>query len=317
MAALIVCLCTLPLGYAICWHEAKPVERAKQSVDIAEREGGIAVTEAKEKHIKDLHKLFDAYQECGLTLEAQENYEEAVANYREALEYISKKNAPEQWAELQHLLGNAADDWADRSEGNAVRQHRDEVIAAFRAALEVRTRETLPRDWAATQNNLAVALRNQASAVEGAERAALLAEAVETYRAALEVYTRETLPQDWAMTQNNLAIVLCHQASVVEGSECAALLAEAVEAYRAALTVRTRETLPQGWAMTQNNLANALRHQAMKTVGKTEKERLLKAAITAFENALEVYTKEHFPGDYQNVQNGIKIVRKLLAELEE
>ena len=267
------------------------------------------------KILKILPELFDAFKQKGLVLVALEKFEEAVAIYRRGSDLIPRENSPEQWAELQLLMGNAAAYSAKRSEGEAIKQRLEEAIQAYRAALTVRTREALPQDWAMTQNNLAVALRDQAKASEGENRAILLAEAVTACRAALTVRTREALPQDWATTQNNLAVALSDQANASEGENRAMLLAEAVTACRAALTVRTREDLPQGWAMTQNNLAVALRDQALDAEGKTEKAKLLRESIAAFNNALEIYTKEHFPENHQFSQNGLERSHRLLAEL--
>ncbi|MDR3229325.1 MAG: hypothetical protein LBT53_07955 [Puniceicoccales bacterium] len=262
-----------------------------------------------------LEAIFQGSKQLGLARAKQEKFDKAANAYREGLKKVTKENAREQWAELQVLLGNAESNFASRSEGTKIQEHRGNAIQAYRAALEVYTRQDLPQNWAATQNNLGNALRDQASASEGAEHKRLLGEAVSAYRAALEVLTRQDLPQNWAMTQNNLGLALQRQASASEGAERPRLLGEAVSAYRAALEVRTRKALPQDWAMTQNNLGAALSDQALASGG-AERIRLLKESIVCYQDALSVWTKEHFPSYHQMAQNGLSKARRLLAEAE-
>ena len=261
-------------------------------------------TQDKKRELLDM--LFESRKLQGQALVLAEKFGDAVAACLKAQEKITRENMPGQWAELQFLLGNAASDWANRSESAAVNQRRQQAITAYRAALEVYTREAFPKNWAMTQNNLGLALSDQVSASEGKTQARLLAEAVVAYRDALKVYTREAFPQGWAMTQNNLGNALRNQAMPSEGEKQARLLAEAVAAYRAALEVRTREAFPQDWAATQNNLGAALHNQAMASEGETQ-ARLLAEAVAAYRAALEVYTREAFPKDWAGTQNNLGI----------
>ena len=384
MAVLIVCLSTLPLGYAIYWHDVRSIdlsarvnERVRylekrypddydkldylEKLDIAhgdvakdigiskeklkarlasdrdnvktpleksrialaqgyredaEREGERAVAEAKANHAKDLQKLSDAYQQYAFSLEASGKYGEAVATCRKAIDSIPKADAPEQWAELQGCLGNAANTWASRSTGDDIRLRRDEAIQAYHAALTVYTQNDLPQEWVVTQNNLGVALQNQALTSDGERRAELLAQAIGAYREALKVYTQKELPQDWARTQNNLGTALQYQALVSGGEQRAELLARAIGAYREALKVYTQKKFSQGWVITQSNLGNALREQAEVMEDKTEKKRLLNETIVSFEHALTVWKKDHFPQYHRMVQRNLDTVRGLLEEME-
>jgi tetratricopeptide (TPR) repeat protein len=240
----------------------------------------------------------------GQSFYAARQFGKACEAYTEALEITPKEEDAPAWAALQLALGDAADEWANISEGADIAARRARAIDACRHALEVYTHEALPQNWATTQNDLGVALRNQAAASEGAERARKLGEAVSAYRSALEVYTREALPNYWAATQNNLGAALRDQAVASEGAERARLLAEAVETYRSALEVYTRESLPQYWAMTQNNLGLALSNQAAASEG-AERARLLGEAVAAFRNALKVRTRESLPQDWAMTQNNL------------
>ena len=55
--------------------------------------------------------------------------------------------------------------------------------------------------------------------------------------------------------------------------------------------VYTRAHLPRDWAMTQNNLGAVLREQGSRTGGETPGVQLLADAVTAYQLALEVYTR--------------------------
>ena len=58
--------------------------------------------------------------------------------------------------------------------------------------------------------------------------------------------------------------------------------------------------------MTQNNLGNALREQGIRTGGKAGAE-LLSQAVTAYREALTVYTRESLPQHWAATQNNLGI----------
>lgn len=61
------------------------------------------------------------------------------------------------------------------------------------------------------------------------------------------------------------------------------------------------DTDQDNWAMTQNNLAIALRNQALRVEGAAGAD-LLARAVTAYEVALEVRTREDAPQDWAETQ---------------
>jgi tetratricopeptide (TPR) repeat protein len=127
------------------------------------------------------------------------------------------------------------------------------------------------------------------------------------YQAALEVYTKEAFPFEWARSQNNLATAYLYR---IRG-ETAEHLEMAISAYQAALEVYTRETFPEQWAMTQNNLGLAhLMIQknlelAYSNRIRGERAEHLEMAISAYQAALEVYTREAFPEQRAITQNNL------------
>ncbi len=227
---------------------------------------------------------------------------EAIRVYRMARVERSRKKAPDDWATIQLLLGNALRRLGERESGTA---RLEQAVAAYRAALEESTRERVPLAWATTQNNLGNALTSLGRRESGTAR---LEQAVAAYRAALEEMTRGP-PLGRAITQNNLGNALT---SLGERESGTAHLEEAVAAFRAALKEYTRERAPLDWAMTQNNLGNALR-----TLGERENGTArLDEAVAAYREALKEYTRERVPLDWAMTQNNLGNALWRLGERE-
>ena len=257
--------------------------------------------------LKDLGNALSDQGERKSGPEGLQLLSQAVSAHRNALQVYTREDLPLHWAMAQNDLGNALQRQGTRQDDLEGAQLLSEAVSAFRNALQVYTREDLPLNWAVVQNNLGIALRAQGRQTGGAEGMRLFSETVLAFRNALQVYTSEGLPQDWAMTQNNLGAALSTQGQWTGGAEGVRLLSEAVSAYRDALQVRTREGLPQGWAMTQNNLGSTLMEQAVRASGSEgeAKAGLLREAVQAFEEALEVRTRQHFRPQWAQTQENL------------
>ncbi|MEH2024159.1 CHAT domain-containing protein [Nostoc sp.] len=231
------------------------------------------------------------YRVQGNTLE---NLEMSLAAYQHALSIYTKEAFPTDWAMTQNGLGGVY--WS-RILGDKA-ENMELAIAAFQQALSVRTKETFPTDWAMTQNNLGAAYRDK---ILG-DKAENMELAIAAFEQALSIYTKEAFPTNWAMTQNNLGAAYRDRilGDKVENLELA------IAAFQQALSVRTKETFPTDWAMIQNNLGvvyrNAADRNRVKEKNATEN---LELAIAAYEQALQVYTKEAFPTDWAMTQNNL------------
>ena len=222
---------------------------------------------------------------------------------------------PQNWAMTQNNLGNALQNQANRTQGEAGTALLGLAVSAIQEALTVRTKQALPQEWAVTQNNLGNALSDQAYRTQGEAGSALIALAVSAFRDSLTVYTKQALPQHWAMTQNNLGLALRDQASRTQGEAGSALLALAVSAFRDSLTVYTKQALPQDWAATQNNLGIALRDQASRLpADHPGRKDLLIQAIDAYRAALTIHTQAVFPIDWARVQKNLAQACVLLPD---
>ncbi|AOX00125.1 hypothetical protein BJP34_12305 [Moorena producens PAL-8-15-08-1] len=220
--------------------------------------------------------------------EKADNLEPAITAYQRALEVYTRQAFPQQWATIQHNLGNA---YSDRIRGEKA-DNLEAAITAYQAALQVYTLEAFPEDWAMTQNSLGNAYRERIRE----EKAGNLEAAINSYQRALEVYTREAFPQQWAQIQNNLGNAYSNR---IRG-EKADNLEAAIKTFQGALEVYTREAFPQQWATIQHNLGNAYSDRIRE-----EKADNLEAPIKAYQGALEVYTREAFPQQWAMTQNSL------------
>jgi tetratricopeptide (TPR) repeat protein len=185
---------------------------------LGEREVG---TKHLEKAVEAYREALTAYADVPLLRAATQNnlgnslqaigarevgtarLEEAAIAHREALKVLTLKRSPNDYAAIEHSLGNALVMLAERETDNKARL--EEAAIAYGEALKIYTRRTTPLYWAGTQINLATALRMIGERERGREQ---LKRAIAAYRKALTVYSRNHSPLDWAMTTGNQAIAM-------------------------------------------------------------------------------------------------------------
>ena len=186
--------------------------------------------QAEDKANQEAKKSSQLYKMAGLSAYEAYRYQQAIEYYKKALAHTNKQQYPQDWAELQKLLGNAHQLFAVQTSSKAITQHFSLANKAYQQALTVYTREQLPQQWATIQSNIALVSQAQGIRTEGKQAQRLFAKAVKTYHLALEVETREQVPLQWAITQNNLANALQKQGIRAGGKQGQTLLAEAVTA---------------------------------------------------------------------------------------
>jgi CHAT domain-containing protein/tetratricopeptide (TPR) repeat protein len=134
------------------------------------------------------------HDEQGKKNEKTKNVEQAIINYKQALEVRTCEIFPEDWAEtLSNLAG------VERIRASA--KDLEEAILHLQQALKVYTAKTFPQNWARTHNNLAIVYTDR----EEGERAKNIEKAIYHYQQALEVYTSETFPNKCLKTARALA----------------------------------------------------------------------------------------------------------------
>jgi tetratricopeptide (TPR) repeat protein len=250
-----------------------------------------------------LHSYALVRQTIGEQAGSNDDMQQAVASYREALQEWTRERVPLKWATTQNNLGTALMGLGERESGTA---RLEEAVTAYREALWERTRERVPLDWAMTQNNLGAALT---SLGERESNTARIEEGIAAYREAFQEWTRERVPLEWAAVQNNLGAALT---TLGEREGSTARLEEAVATYREALRERTRERVPLDWAMTQNNLGNALARLGERESGTAR----LEEAVAAYREALREWKRDRVPLDWATTQTNLSSALILLGEHE-
>lgn len=216
-----------------------------------------------------------------------ENIEQAIISDRRALDVYTAEVYP---ADRAGSLNNLSTALRARLLGDR-RHNEDEAIGALREALQTYTREADPYSWAGTMSNLGTALFER----QTGDRNDNIDGAISAYRAALEVRQEHELPWEWAATQFNLGQALWRKH---RGNRIANLTA-AEEALEATLRVRRRDETPDEWAATQSMLGVIRDELAELTSGGAER------AITAYENALTIYTPTAFPSEARANANNL------------
>jgi tetratricopeptide (TPR) repeat protein len=98
-------------------------------------------------------KLSELNVATALSEDTQENIEERIADYLQALESHPRETLAEDWARIQFNLGIA---YSERIMGNRV-ENLEQAIACYQAALAVYNREAFPEDWVRIQIYLGTA----------------------------------------------------------------------------------------------------------------------------------------------------------------
>ena len=249
-----------------------------------------------ENNQNDLYKL-------GLAAFARKNFGAASQLFHDSAEQKAKRLEEVKQKE-QQLTEEVVRDYRLAGDAHYSNYAFASALHAYQQALHFASREQMPTLWAATMVDIgsandALGIRASGSAIHS-----YLSAAVQAYHQALEVYTREHLPQ------------LGHDAE--QPGQCAARARESDGRGTGAAVGRRRHGLPAGpggphprapaanWATTQNNLGIALGEQGSRTGG-AQGVQLLAAAVTAYQQALEVYTREHLPQDWATTQNNLGI----------
>lgn len=154
--------------------------------------------------------------------------EEAIKEWRQAVECLPRALMPQEWASAQVRLGVALYR-LDLKTGQT--ELLRESVQALQATLQVYSRTETPQRWAEVMHNIAQVLEVYGDQLKNTE---VLKRSIDACHSVLEIRTRERGPLAWAATQNTLgsALFLLDRHSTGAGH-----LTEAEEALAAALEV--------------------------------------------------------------------------------
>lgn len=183
-----------------------------------------------------------ARMECGLARaqrldgDRSENWELAIADFKDALSVWTRESNPERWAAARMNLGVA---YRERLAGDRS-ENQEQAVAALEDALSVWTCERYPEEWGGACLNLGIAYWERLAG----ERSVNCEQAIAAFEDALSVWTRDTHPNDWATARMNLGVAYRERVAGDRSEN----RERAIAALKDALLVWTREGNPEEWA---------------------------------------------------------------------
>ncbi|MEX0343940.1 MAG: caspase family protein [Rhizobiaceae bacterium] len=230
--------------------------------------------------------------------------EDAITAYGEALEMVSRRKNPLDWAEATNNLAGVHVELANLEESAESLQT---ALKLYQQALKRRPRKLEPVLWGKTQNNIAVTHLQIAYREEGTRS---LKRALKAFRQALEVFTSESEPAFHASVHTNMGDVFRNLGLRGTGTSD---FEKGVKSLKIALEYQSIDKDPYIWSITQTNLGNTYLFW-----GERERDReILALALEAYEQALSFQTRDRMPFEWANVQSNVGNTNKVLGVLTE
>jgi tetratricopeptide (TPR) repeat protein len=177
--------------------------------------------------------------------------EEAVAAFRNSLDYLPRDRLPLDWADAQHNFAVALTRLGEQEEGT---EYLLEALSTVNLALEVWTDQDFPFNCAIAQNTIAwISIRLGERETETST--SRYESAIAACRKALQVQTQRESPLQRALTQNHLGIALYRlgaaQGNLVRLRESEDAYCSALEVYRSISAERDIELVDKNLRIVQ------------------------------------------------------------------
>lgn len=227
-----------------------------------------------------------------------ENVDRSIEAGEQAAAALSPDLHARRWAQVHATLSSAYLERAQRT-GEA---DLDRSIASARNALTVLTREVALNDWIRIQLTLAKACRDRH--LTSGDRYPKCA--IDAANYVLGALSPESMPDTWADAQLTLAAALrLDDASRAENH------ARAKNAVDAVLRNLPRDAFPYLWARAANLLG------AIHLDDGDGSSDTLRAAVAAFEQSLQVWTKSNYPGEWATTQRNIALALRKTGAVDQ
>ncbi|MDJ0555032.1 MAG: tetratricopeptide repeat protein [Microcoleaceae cyanobacterium MO_207.B10] len=237
-----------------------------------------------------------SYGDLAAYREPEQNWQQSVMAYQEAILYLDGQNDTQDYASTLNNLGAGYWNLAQYTETVTNLQGS---ISAYAEAVSYFEPETEPLNYAMVQNNLGTAYWNLA---QFEKSKTLILKAVEAYQEALKYRTPQNAPSAFAATQNNLGTAYWHLAHQFQEHQIRSqLLQEAIAAYTQALNIVQNLSPGQltfDLLATHNNLALAHYLLATGVDFKLDKKIQMRNLEAALEHHLQAYL-----GRQQNISD--------------
>jgi hypothetical protein len=241
--------------------------------------------------------------------------QQSVQAVHHSLEIRTKADLPQDWAAAQADLGFALNLQGQRTaDAAAATALFQQASQAYQHALEVYTKTDLPQQWARMQNSLAELYIWEGERTPGKDAFDIFEAAAVSALNALEVDTQAALPERFGFAQTNLGNALTDAAAQSTGAPAKKLIELAIVAYNDALTVRPKADVPKEWSETQSNLGYALFIEAKQAAADPataqQAPALFTQSLAAYQNALEIYTRDALPRFWAATTRRIALVHQ-------
>ncbi len=252
------------------------------------------------QYAKTYSQLGIICQHYGIASGKQEFIERSISCYKTALWVYDRDTFPEQWTMLQTYMGCA---YAYRSQGKTS-DNIDYAIYCHEVALHVVPRALFPTIWATAQTHLGDAYRQRITG----DRPENLKRAMLCYQAALPVFTQKSFPREWAAIHTKLGFIFQHARAEEIEMDVDMNLRCAIVCYEEALDeVYTLKSFPVERAATLVSLGNVHRRRP----GGNRRENL-EQAQKCYLKALDIFTEQAFPFEYQQTVRNLNETMQLL-----
>lgn len=232
---------------------------------------------------------------------------------RNALEFYTKGNYPQDWATLQYNLGMLEH---MRQKKNVLSpeapHHYVRAIEALNNSLEIIQKETNPRFWGQIHYQLGSIYQTHALANSGSKALELFNTAEAQYKKSLQVYTNERKPIDIADVQIDLGLLYSNLANIQSTKYISHLEKATIYFKKAVAVLDSHNKRPERWAFAQLSLSKTYAKQAEAYSGK-KAVRYLKEGETSSRNALKVYSKSEYIDEWAEIQGLLGQIYRLYA----
>ncbi len=225
----------------------------------------------------------------------------AIATYEQALDFVSRRDSPLQWAKT---VNNLANSYLLRGERVLETAEVEKAIALYRDALSVDG--AAAKEQATAYSNLGIALNTLA---ERRNDAGLYAEAEQVFGMALAKRDKTTDSFGWALDTLNAANL---DIALADRNGDAKRYKQAEAKLIAALAILDPQTNRIEWAQAKNNLAITLRVQGANARDAAK----VREAIKVYEEILPVFDRKTFPIDWGNTIGNIGIAHTNVGAME-
>lgn len=278
----------------------------------------ISKTEDPRRWVQAQYQLAAAYLDTFPFLEGIESFEIlklAAEPLNASIETIKRESDKALWVNVHELLGLIQMKMGKyelvTGPGATTRRLLAEAAKTIEKAVKGISRKTEPKRWALNHARLASVIKEQAHLSSRNAQAALYSKAADSFEAASQEFDRERLPKNWTELNDDYAMTLMQLARLSKGKRVRRMYARAIQALDIAVSGISRESDTDVWGSSQAGLASLHLELAAQSPD-SEAENLFRTAMEHGKAALNVFTRQNAPEEYQKVRDLVDLIAKVM-----